>query len=102
MTGGDNGITLKGGRPQFGLDLTNDVTFFYLVFGFFAVTLGCLYVLIRSPFGRSLLGIRERELRMRILGYNVWLHKYIAFIIAGGFGGLVGRPVGARERHRHA
>jgi len=90
MTGGDNGITLKGGRPQFGLDLTNDVTFFYLVFAFFAVTLGALYVLIRSPFGKSLLGIRERELRMRILGYNVWLHKYIAFIIAGAFGGLSG------------
>ena len=90
MTGGDNGITLKGGRPQFGLDLTNDITFFYLVFGFFVVSLGCLYVLIRSPFGKSLLGIRERELRMRILGYNVWLHKYIAFIIAGAFGGLSG------------
>ncbi len=27
---------------------------------------------------------------MQILGYNTWLHKYIAFIIAGGFGGLAG------------
>jgi branched-chain amino acid transport system permease protein len=35
-------------------------------------------------------GIRERELRMKILGYNTWLHKYIAFIIAGAFGGLSG------------
>lgn len=90
MTGGDNGITMKGGRPQFGLDLTTDVGMFYLTFGFFAATLLALYVLIRSPFGKSLLGIRERELRMRILGYNVWLHKYIAFIIAGAFGGLSG------------
>lgn len=90
MTGGDNGITLKGGRPKFGIDLTNDVTFFYLIFAFFAVSLLAMYVLIRSPFGKSLLGIRERELRMKILGYNVWLHKYIAFIIAGGFGGLSG------------
>src|SRR6185312_14227332 len=49
-----------------------------------------LYVLSRSPFGRSLAGIRERELRMQILGYNTWLHKYIAFIIAGAFGGLAG------------
>ena len=90
MTGGDNGITLKGGRPQFGLDLTNEVTYFYLTLGFFVATLLALYVLIRSPFGKSLLGIRERELRMKILGYNVWLHKYIAFIIAGAFGGLSG------------
>jgi branched-chain amino acid transport system permease protein len=27
---------------------------------------------------------------MRILGYNTWLHKYLAFVIAGGFGGLAG------------
>ena len=89
LTGGDNGINMKG-RPSFGLDLTNDVTFFYLVLAFFTASLIIMYVLVRSPFGRSLEGIRERELRMQILGYNTWLHKYIAFIIAGAFGGLSG------------
>jgi branched-chain amino acid transport system permease protein len=89
LTNGDNGINLRQ-RPKFGLDLANEVTFFYLVFGFFAVSLLLLYVLVRSPFGLSLAGIRERELRMRILGYNTWLHKYVAFIIAGAFGGLSG------------
>src|SRR5262245_1288374 len=34
LTGGDNGINLRG-RPKFGIDLSNDVTFFYLVLGFF-------------------------------------------------------------------
>jgi branched-chain amino acid transport system permease protein len=89
LTGGDNGINMTG-RPSFGLDLGNEVTFFYLVFAFFAASMGLMYVLVRSPFGQSLAGIRERELRMQILGYNTWLHKYIAFIIAGGFGGLSG------------
>ena len=89
LTNGDNGINLRQ-RPQFGIDLANEVTFFYLVLGFFAVSLLLLYTLVRSPFGLSLAGIRERELRMRILGYNTWLHKYIAFIIAGAFGGLSG------------
>jgi branched-chain amino acid transport system permease protein len=89
LTGGDNGINMTG-RPNFGLDLTNEVTFFYLVFAFFVVSMLLMYVLVRSPFGQSLAGIRERELRMQILGYNTWLHKYIAFIIAGGFGGLAG------------
>ena len=79
LTGGDNGINLRA-RPKFGIDLANEVTFFYLVFGFFAVSLLLMYTLVRSPFGRSLMGIRERELRMKIL----------AFIIAGGFGGLAG------------
>jgi branched-chain amino acid transport system permease protein len=89
MTGGDNGINLPG-RPAFGIQLSNDVTYFYVVFGFFVVSLLMLYVLVQSPFGRSLEGIREREVRMRTLGYNTWLHKYIAFVIAGGFGGLAG------------
>jgi branched-chain amino acid transport system permease protein len=89
LTGGDNGINVTV-RPSFGLDLTNERTFFFLVFAIFAVTLALLYVLVRSPFGRSLEGIRERELRMQILGYNTWLHKYIAFVIAGAVGGLAG------------
>jgi branched-chain amino acid transport system permease protein len=89
LTGGDNGINV-GSRPNFGLDLTDDRTLFFLVFGFFAASLAALYVLVRSPFGRSLEGIRERELRMQILGYNTWLHKYLAFVIAGAFGGLAG------------
>src|SRR5258707_12242786 len=93
LTGGDNGINLRA-RPKFGIDLANEVTFFYLVFGLFAVSLLLMYTLVRSPVGRSLAGIRERELRMKILGYNTWLHKYIAFIIAGGFGGLA-RLLGA-------
>ena len=89
VTGGDNGINLPG-RPEFGIQLTDGITYFYLVLGFFAASLAALYILVESPFGQSLVGIREREPRMRILGYNTWLHKYIAFIIAGGFGGLAG------------
>src|SRR6201996_197378 len=89
LTGGDNGINVTT-RPNFGIDLTDERSFFFLVLGFFAVSLVLLYVLVRSPFGRSLEGIRERELRMRILGYNTWLHKYIAFVISGSFAGLAG------------
>jgi branched-chain amino acid transport system permease protein len=89
LTGGDNGINMPG-RPDFGVPLSDDLNYFYLVLGFFALSLAVLQVLVRSPFGRSFVGIRERELRMRILGYNTWLHKYLAFVIAGGFGGLAG------------
>ena len=90
LTGGDNGINMPR-KPQFwGLNLSQDTTMFYVAFCFFLVSLGALYMLTRSPFGRSLEGIRERELRMSILGYNVWLHKYLAFVIAGAFAGLAG------------
>ncbi len=89
LTGGDNGINIVR-RPSIGVALSNNVTFFYLVLAFFCASLLIMYLFVRSPFGRSLKGIRERELRMGILGYNVWLHKYMAFIIAGAFGGLSG------------
>jgi branched-chain amino acid transport system permease protein len=90
LTGGDNGINLPGRPEFFGIRLANDLNYFYFVFAFFVATLLILYILVNSPFGRSLEGIREREVRMRILGYNTWLHKYIAFVIAGAFGGLAG------------
>ena len=49
-----------------------------------------LRMIVRSPFGHTLVGIRESESRMRTLGYNVWLHKYIAFVISGAVGGFAG------------
>jgi len=51
---------------------------------------GRLGTLARSPFGLTLRGIRESETRMRALGYDVWLHKYLAFVISGGFAGFAG------------
>jgi len=90
LTGGDNGINMRG-RPKLGeLAFSNDLVFFYVVLGFFLASFFALHLLVSSPFGKSLVGIRERELRMRILGYNTWLHKYIAFVVAGAFGGLAG------------
>jgi branched-chain amino acid transport system permease protein len=89
LTGGDNGLNMPS-RPAFGLDLAHDVTFFFVVLGCFVVTLVALYVLVHAPFGHSLVGIRESEARMRMLGYHTWLHKYLVFIIAGGGGGFAG------------
>src|ERR1700741_1582675 len=54
LTGGDNGINVRE-RPKFGgIDFANDVTFFFVVLGFFTVSLLAMYTLVRSPFGKSL------------------------------------------------
>lgn len=89
LTGGDNGINVLS-RPVCYIDFSSDLRFFYLSLAVYVVVLGGLYLLVRSPFGRSLVGIRESETRMRMLGYNIWLHKYLAFVISGGIGGLAG------------
>jgi branched-chain amino acid transport system permease protein len=72
------------------LDIGSPVGFYYFVCVVFVV---CYYLMFRlhgSPFGYALQGIRERESRMRALGYNVWFYKYVAYIIAGGFAGVGG------------
>ncbi len=91
MTQGDNGISAIP-RPDLGLpwSLADAIPFYYFALAGFLITFGILRVVVRSPFGRSLVGIRESESRMRTLGYHVWLHKYIGFVISGGFGGFAG------------
>jgi branched-chain amino acid transport system permease protein len=91
MTQGDNGISGIP-KPDLGLQwsFATPMAFYYLVLVGFFVAGGMLGVIVRSPFGQSLVGIRESESRMRTLGYHVWLHKYIGFVIAGAVGGFAG------------
>lgn len=91
LTQGDNGIPGVP-PPDVGLpwSLGPPVPFYYFALAAFLLALGLLGVVVRSPFGQSLVGIRESESRMRTLGYHVWLHKYIGFVIAGTFGGFSG------------
>jgi len=90
MTKGDNGIAGVP-RPELGAwTFAAPLPFFYLALAGAALAWAALGVVARSPFGLSLKGIRESETRMRALGYNVWLHKYLAFVIAGAFAGFAG------------
>jgi branched-chain amino acid transport system permease protein len=91
LTGGDNGITGIP-RPDLGLpwSMSDPNHFYYLVLFFVVICVILLFLLIRSPFGKTLVGIRDSESRMKVLGYNVWLHKYLAFVIAAAFAGVAG------------
>lgn len=79
-------------RPDFMLfDIKWSITnFYFLVFVVFVILFILLRRIIRSPFGQSLMGIRENEQRMKTLGYNTWLYKYLAFIIGGVIAGVGG------------
>jgi branched-chain amino acid transport system permease protein len=91
FTGGDDGLAGVP-RPAAGLpwSLADDVRFYYLVAIGFALSVGLLALLVSSPFGRALVGIRESERRMEVLGYNTWAHKYVAFVLAGALAGVAG------------
>lgn len=93
FTGGADGLTGIS-RPKFffflSSNLPRDLEFFYFVWVVFVLSSIIMYLIVNSPFGHALVGVRENERKMEVLGFNVWLYKYIAFVIAGTFAGLAG------------
>ena len=87
FTGGFDG--LRGFQRQpIGLgplviDITNNGTaFYYFVLFVFALAVGAMGLLLRSPFGHSLIAIRENERRARFLGLPVERHIWLSFSIS--------------------
>jgi branched-chain amino acid transport system permease protein len=91
MTGGDNGLS---GIPRLeahaGLPFAGPVPFYYVTLLVFAVSAAAMALLVRSPFGLSLRGVRESESRMKSLGFNTWLHCYLSFVLSGFFASIAG------------
>lgn len=89
--GGDDGLSLAG-RPTLGggLDLADDRVFYGVTL--LLATLALLFVwrLLNSRFGHALQAMRENEQRMEAVGFAVYRHRLIAFIIAGALAGLSG------------
>jgi branched-chain amino acid transport system permease protein len=90
FTGGDNGIT-NVPPPSIGsVTVASQTAYYYFAL---AVVLLCALgyrILIRSPFGLSLRGIKASESRMRSLGYRTSKHLYVAFVISGAMASLAG------------
>ena len=89
LTNGDDGMPGIP-RPNFGWSLDNTTGFFYFVVIVVAIAALLLAMMVRSPFGLALRGIRESESRMQALGYNIWRYKFVAFVLASSFAGLAG------------
>ena len=90
LTQGDNGISSVPRPTGLPVSLAGSVPYYYFALIAFVLAFAFLRTVVRSPFGRTLVGIRESESRMRTLGYHVWFHKYVGFVIAGAVGGFAG------------
>jgi len=77
-------------------DFYDRAQFYYLALACLVGAFVLLTVVLRSPFGHTLVGIRANEGRMRALGYDVQRYKLIAFVIAGTLAGLAGFLEAAR------
>ena len=72
------------------IDLGNATHVYYFVLALLVATFVFLRILLRSPFGRALMGIRSNEQRMRSLGFPVYRYKLASFTLAGMLAGLAG------------
>jgi branched-chain amino acid transport system permease protein len=95
VTGGDDGLSGWQRVPidfgWFRLDiLDSDRAFYYLVLGCFALAAGIMAALLHSPFGRTLLAIRENERRARFLGIPVDRHIWLSWMVSCTFVSLAG------------
>jgi branched-chain amino acid transport system permease protein len=95
VTGGDDGLTgwrrlpINSGFAE--LDIVqNDRAFYYFALVIFAVCVAAMAVLLNSPFGRSLIAIRENERRARFLGVPIEFHVWLSFVISCLFVGAAG------------
>jgi len=95
FTGGFDGLRDFHREPiGFGpltLDITQgETTFYYFTLAVFAIAVALMGLLLRSPFGRTLLAIRENERRARFLGIPVEKHIWMSFSISTFFTALAG------------
>jgi branched-chain amino acid transport system permease protein len=98
VTNGDNGLPGVVPAHLLGIDLTGQVTFYYLALGVVVVAYLALVAITRSQFGQVLLGIRENEVRVRFAGYHVEQYKTAAVAVSAFFAGLAGALTAFHER----
>ena len=91
FTGGEDGIQqVPRGKMLWFLDLSNDMTMYWVVAAIFLAGFFLIHRIIHSPFGQVLKGIRENEPRATSLGYRTDDYKLIAFVLSCMIAGIAG------------
>ncbi|HKL56710.1 MAG: branched-chain amino acid ABC transporter permease [Roseovarius sp.] len=94
-TRGDEGFVIQTAqRMLWGIDLSDPTNRYLAALLLFSVCLGLSLWLVRAPFGRVLVAIRENEERVRMLGYDTHAHKLGAMIVSGTISALAGAVYG--------
>jgi len=89
LTGGVSGMDVR--RPVIlGINTRPGLTFYYLVLGLAALLTAALWWIVRSPWGRAFMALRENPIRAESLGIDVRGYKLLAFAIGSAYGGLAG------------
>jgi len=89
LTGGAEGIIVTD-AGLFGLDLSNDRTFFYVIFVCLAVLTWMAVNLLRTRFGRAFIAIRDNDRAAEGMGIPIFFYKLLSFGISSFFAGFAG------------
>ena len=91
FTGGEDGLQGVPRGKLFGvLDLSSDLTMYYVCLVIVVLAFLLIVRTIDSPFGQVLRGIKENEPRATSLGYDTNRFKLLAFVISAAIAGLAG------------
>jgi branched-chain amino acid transport system permease protein len=91
FTGGEDGLQGVPRGKLFGLlDLSSDLTLYYVVLAIVAAAFLLIVRTIHSPFGQILKAIKENEPRAISLGYDTDRFKLLAFVLSAALAGLAG------------
>jgi branched-chain amino acid transport system permease protein len=88
--GGDDGLSIWSRNDLAGLDLGDDITFYYVCLAALVIFLIVCRRLVSSRFGMVIRGCAQNERRMRALGFPTYRYKLLCFAIAGAGAGLAG------------
>lgn len=95
VTGGDEGFVIDSqSRVLLGFDLSTEVPRYLVALLLFGVALMGNLAMVRAPFGRVMVAMRENEDRSRMLGYDPYRTKLIVMITSGVFAGTAGAAYG--------
>jgi branched-chain amino acid transport system permease protein len=90
-THGEDGLQgVPRGKLLGFLDLSNDLTLYYVVLAICVAGFALIVRTVHSPFGQVLKAIRENEPRAISLGFDVDKYKLLAFVLSAALAGLAG------------
>ncbi len=94
-TRGDEGFVIQSADRVFlGIDLTTETARYFTAFILFSICFLWVAKLVRMPFGKRLVAVRENEERARMLGYDTNSYKLRALVVSGAFSGVAGASYG--------
>jgi branched-chain amino acid transport system permease protein len=91
FTGGEDGMqSVPRGKLLGMVDLSNDLTLYFVVLAIAIAGFAVIVRTVHSPFGQVMKAIKENEPRAISLGYDVDRYKLLAFVLSAALSGLAG------------